>query len=655
MIALLAIGVIAPAADAKPRAKKARPAAKKPAPKKKAPPPDDDAAVVDEDDGKDKKDADASEKKAETKDVPADDTESSAEASDASASEESDDEEDTQKFSKKARKQSDLEKQDLTGHDLGTKKQENIFERDRFFVDKTDTAKTEDGTLVQGSLTSTSFGYHESGDTITPADSAVPSASNFNRLFTELRLQTDFRHIAASKWDARVDVRGRYTMDPGGNTNSPTYSLVQPNHTQSGFLGTNELEVKEAWLVRNGARSDVFIGRQFVPDLGAVKFDGLRIDYASSEKFTLLGFGGLYPVRGSRSITDDYTPLLSDPTTDGSRTSAGRFTGTGGFGAAYRTPSAYGSFGGVVIAPLSSEDPRVYATSSGYYRSGPKLDFYHFVILDIVGSNAVNAGLTNLSLGLNYKPDQRLRGTLSVNRVDTETLNVQAQAFLQDPERNINIIQNESYLQRIATNEGRASLSAGLGNLQRFEITAAATYRYRGDVTLSAPSGQVDIANAPVTPVTVTLPSASSAELYGSITDRRSVANLRLALDGSRIFRVGSAAFQRTSTTTLRVSVGRELANGHGEWNGEAAYSTNKDDSVGATCGQMDLLTCYGVSNSTVISVGGNLYYRINRDWFLLGTLFLNRIALDRTEGMTKSTDPTVTGLSGYFRIAYRF
>ena len=33
------------------------------------------------------------------------------------------------------------------------------FEKDRFFVDKSDTDKTEKGTLVQGSLTSTSFGY----------------------------------------------------------------------------------------------------------------------------------------------------------------------------------------------------------------------------------------------------------------------------------------------------------------------------------------------------------------------------------------------------------------------------------------------------------------------------------------------------------------
>jgi len=140
-----------------------------------------------------------------------------------------------------------------------------------------------------------------------------------------------------------------------------------------------------------------------------------------------------------------------------------------------------------VIAPLQGgEDPRVYGTATGYWRLGPELDFYHLAIVDVVGTGTVNAGLTNLSLGLNYKPDQRLRGTLSFNRVDTETLNVQAQAFLQNPDPNANaVIQNEAFIQRIATNEARASLSAGLGELQRVEITAAGVYRYRGDVTLS--------------------------------------------------------------------------------------------------------------------------------------------------------------------------
>lgn len=544
----------------------------------------------------------------------------------------------------------DFKKQDMTGHDLGPKKG-NLFERDRFFVDKTDSSKTARGTLVQGSITSTTFAYHESGSplkTADPVQSPVPSASQFDRMFTDLRLQTDFRHIAAGSWDARVDVRGRVVNDPGQSTQSVFEPGTKAN-VQSGFQGQNELEIKEAWILRNGARSDIFFGRQFIADLAGVRIDGLRVDYASSAKFTYLGFGGLYPIRGSRSITTDYSTLQSNPANDGTRTEAGQFTGAAGFGAAYRTPGAYGSFGGVALVPFSSESPRIFGTSSGYWRYGSKLDFYHFAVLDVVGSNAVNAGLTNLSLGLNYKPDQRLRGTLSFNRVDTETLNVQAQAFLQNPDSTSNVIQNEAYLQRIATNAARASLSAGLGELQRFELTAATALRYRGGVTLSAPPQD---AGAPPS-MSVELKPATSVEVYGAITDRRSVADLRLGIDGSRTFGVGDFTYQRTETTAVRLSAARQLADGHGEWEAEVAYATNKDDNAGVTCS--DIPTCSGASESTVLSIGGNLYYRFNRDWFAMVSAFINRTAITHIEGDTSTADPTVTGLSGFFRVAYRF
>lgn len=548
----------------------------------------------------------------------------------------------------------DFRKQDLTGHDLGPgAKKENQFERDRFFVDKLDTGKTARQTLVQGSLTSTSFGYVERGGILAPPvpDGApVPSASQHSRVFTDLRLQTDFRHIDGSRWEARVDVRGRAVAQPGVITPSPTFFPETTSRVQSGFLGRNELDIKELWLVRSGPRSDLFLGRQFIPDLGGVKIDGLRVDYASSSKFTFVGFGGLYPIRGSRSITTDYTPLVSNPAADGSRSPAGKLTGAGGFGAAYRTLDAYGAFGGVAIVPLSSESPRVFGTSTGYWRRGTKLDLYHLAVIDLVGSNAVNAGLTNLSLGLNYKPDQRLRASLAFHRVDTETLTVQAQAFLANPDPDINVVQNEAYVARIATNQARASLSAGLGPLQRFEVTAAISLRRRGEIVLSAPPQTME------TPNKLTLPAAQSAEVYGSITDRRSFAKLRLGVDGSRVIGVGSATYHRTSSTSLRVFAARDIKEGRGEWEAEAAYSTNEDDNAGTLCAPgADILLCYGASTSRVITAGLNLYYRINRDWFTLGSLFVNQSAITHSDPAMTTEDPPVTGVSGYFRLAYRF
>jgi hypothetical protein len=298
---------------------------------------------------------------------------------------------DETKTEKKPEKKKDGDafvKQDLTGHDLSGTAKSNAFEKDRFFVDKVDSDKTKNKTLIQGNLTSTTFAYRESGGNVpevngTQVDANTPSASQFARIFTDLRLQTDFRHIAGSKGDARIDVRARAVADPGSITSA--YTPATNSTSQSGLLGQNELEIRELWIMRGGKQSDLIIGRQFVPDLAGIKFDGLRVDYASSPKFTLLGFGGLYPIRGSRSITTDYQPLVS-PNFDaaGNRADAGKFTGAGGFGAAYRTPTSYGAFGGVALVPFAAESPRIFGTSTGYYRPNPKVDVYHFGVIDAV-------------------------------------------------------------------------------------------------------------------------------------------------------------------------------------------------------------------------------------------------------------------------------
>lgn len=531
-----------------------------------------------------------------------------------------------------AKPKGEFKKQDLRGHAVDSGSATNLFEKDRFFVDKVDTKKTAKGTLVQGSLASSSFLYTESAGDL--GEGLGSAASKFSRLFTELRLQTDFRHIGGGKWDARIDTRARLVTDPAAES----LRAVTPTRVQSGFNGTNEYEVREAWIVRSGQRSDVFFGRQFITDLGALRIDGLRVDYAKSEKITLIMFGGLYPIRGSRSITTDYKPLKDDNGND-----AGRLVGSGGFGAAYRTLNAHGAIGGVVIAPLSSETPRVYATSNGYYRSGSKLDLYHMAIFDAFGKAA--PALTNLSAGVNYKPSQRLRATASFNRVDTETLNVQANAFLAEPNTTPGgagtKVQNETFIRRLSTNVGRAGLSAALGSMQRFEISTAISYRYRPAFELLSPTNMN----------TVPLAAGKSVDVYVGVTDRRSIAKLRLGADASRSFAVGGTAFQRSEVLAARVFAARELARGRGEWEAEVGYSSTKDVAGGSACGLMTPEQCFGTSDGTILSIGGNFYYRINRDWFALGSLFVSSHAVKTAA----QTDPSILGLTGYGRVAYRF
>ncbi|HLL24473.1 MAG TPA: hypothetical protein VK427_20220 [Kofleriaceae bacterium] len=551
--------------------------------------------------------------------------------------------------------QREFKKQDLRGHDVDAKDIANPFQKDRFFVDKVDTEKTEDATLVQGSLQWSNFAYTESSGDIPAAMGQTTigsAASKYARFFTDLRSQTDFRHIAGGRWDGRIDMRGRYVTDPSESS----VSSVDDTRIQSGFNGEPELELRETWLVRSGKRSDVFIGRQFVPDLGAIKIDGLRIDYASSEKLTFVGFGGLYPVRGSRSLSTDYPKLrTSDGTGTGNLQDAGRLVTAGGFGTAYRTIDMHGAIGGVAIVPLSSERPRVYATSNGYYRTGPSLDLYHYVILDLFGAAADPIALTNLSVGANYKPGQRLRLTASFNRVDTETLNVQAGAFLQDPIIDdagaSTKVQNDTFiqLQRISTNAARGSLSVGLGELNRFELTVAAAYRYRPEITLTPVSKMMAIK----------LNAAKGVDVFGGIMDRRSLFDLRIGIDGSRSIAVGDTAFSRTESTTFRGFAAREIRKGRGDVEAEVSYVTSIDRSgamstacVGSAVSPAD---CFGASDTKVLTVGGQVYYRLKDNLFGIANLWVSRVGLKRKDGMEVLQDPTITSITGFVRLAYRY
>jgi hypothetical protein len=409
---------------------------------------------------------------------------------------------------------------------------------------------------------------------------------------------------------------------------------------QSGYNGQDEAEIREAWLVRRGERTDVFLGRQFVADLGAVKIDGARVDYAASDTLTYLGFLGLYPVRGSRSLDTDYPALRNDDFS-----AAGRFVTAAGAGVAYRGVTAYGSLGAVTEAPLATkETPRVFVTANGYERFGPQLDAYHFAILDLVGSQGFQ--LTNLSAGLNYKPSPRLRVTTSLNVVDTETLAVQAGAFFGQPDTGTSVVQNEAFLQRIATVQARGGVSAGLGPAQRFELSANVAARYRPSFTITPPNG---------TPLS--FDQASSVEVYGAFTDRRSVAGLRLGLDASRTFGVSTVSYSRNESLGARVFASHAIGTA-GEWEAEVGYAFVQDKGL-VNC--MDAVSCYGTSRVAIVSAGGTLYYRFNRDWFGLASAYVSTTTSQHVDPGTQTgtpmlvSDPQIEGLTAFLRVAYRF
>ena len=186
-----------------------------------------------------------------------------------------------------------------------------------------------------------------------------------------------------------------------------------------------------------------------------------------------------------------------------------------------------------------------------------------------------------------------------------------------------------------------------MGNLERFELTVAMAYRSRPKFSLTPIGGAAPI----------TLPLARSVEVFGSAIDRRSFADMRLGVDAVQTFAYGDVGFQRSDVLALRGFASRELASGKGEWEAEVSYATTKDTATMTSACQSAALPsvadCFGATNGTIISAGGALYYRLDRDWFLIGQAYVSQTTL--TPAGAAASDPAILGLSGYFRIAYRF
>lgn len=518
-------------------------------------------------------------------------------------------------------------------------------EADRFYADKDDDDREK--TLWQGSLTSSSFFYTESGTDGTPyvvGGEPPENGSPFSRMWTELRAQLDGRHLKGGRWDLRLDTRLRVVPDPWDSGKATS----DPTRIQSGLFGDSEYELREFYLVRGGRRSDLFVGRQIIADLGAVKIDGIRLDYAKNRRWTYLGFVGLYPARASRSLATDYPAgidKLNQPT--------GRVLPVaGGFGAAYRTQNSYGALGAVTIVPTSRdggyggtgtyERPRLFVTANGYWRRSPKLDVWHYTILDLYGSAGVSA--TNLSGGLQWKPSPRLRFQLWGNHLSTEALNVQVRPQLENDVTLGGVVINNLKVQRIGTTAARASVSALIGKGRRFELTTALQGRQRPDVILEA--GAVD----------QTLPAARSLDLHVQAVDRGFYGGLRLEGTFIRTIGLGDASYARSTAQVVRLGGTRELKGGRAEITGDLSWITTADDNATMACLPNDVTSCYGAANSTALQANVIGYYRWKEDWFVTGSAGAGtqKLIVTGMDGAGVAQSTTVIAQL-YARIGYRF
>lgn len=515
-------------------------------------------------------------------------------------------------------------------------------EIDRFFADKADDEA--DRSLWQGSLVLSTFGYAESADDFTSFGGAtVPLASQYRRVWGDARVQLDGRHLKGGRWDARVDGRARYVAS------QPDQTTGDPNRIQSGLLGANEYDVRELYLLRAGRRTDLFVGRMVIADLGALRVDGLRLDYAKNGRWTYLGFLGLHPARGSRSIATDY-PVGIDKMNQPS----GRVLPvTGGVGAAYRTDQSYGSLGAVVIVPTSRdggaggtgtyERARLYLSAQGYWRGSPKLDLWHYVVLDVYGS----AGFapTNGSVGLQYKPGPRLRTQLALNHIDTEALNVAVRGLLENDAPAGGPIINNYSVQRIGNTMVRGAVSALLGKHRRWELTAALHGRRRPDVTFTTGA------------VRQTLPAAQSLEVHAGLIDHGFYRGIRAELAYMRSVSIGDASYARSIAQLVRVGGSREWGGGRTLVTADLSWLSSADDNAGASCNAGDITTCYGSANTNSFQLAGQGYYRWKENWFVTGSLGLGLQRILATDPITNQgvRRPSITTATAFARVGYRF
>lgn len=530
----------------------------------------------------------------------------------------------------------------------------------RFFADAPETAASLKKTHFSGSLTSSSMYFREVGVELPEpmgASDTGPGATSIERMFTDLRVQLHAQHISGSGWDFKADTRGRY--DPRScDVTDDTLGTVNPClRTQSGTFGGQELEVRQLFLARNSKSLELTFGRQYVLDLAAHRLDGLALRYKKSPHVSYLAFAGLHPQKASRDLRQDYPDSVAQ--TDGSTKRI--MPVTGGAGLAYRYKTLYGALGGVAVAPLVEdsatlggdgklEQPRVFLTSNGYYRQSSTIDLYHYAVLDVAGAAALE--ITNLTLGLNYRPNPTLRAYLQVNRVDTESLTALVQTKLDTPNAdgdpaNLDAIQNNIEVLRIAQDSVRAGISGSFAQ-RRYEASTSVALRRRDQVTLTSPGGENSF----------TLEPAQDLEAIVRLVDRRSLKGFRIGAQVSKSFPVGNATFQRSTTLVGRLDASRGYAHDKAELELHA-LAVQSDTESGAGDMSVCLLNstpeqledCFSRTSARTLSVGAVTFYRLSQKVMAVASGSVGMQTID-TDVLDQGT---IYPVNLFLRLAYRF
>ena len=242
-------------------------------------------------------------------------------------------------------------------------------------------------------------------------------------------------------------------------------------------------------------------------------------------------------------------------------------------------------------------------TCNGYYRSGSKLDLYHFALIDLLGSaQARRPRPADEPVGgreRQAEPAAAPHGELQPRRYrDAQRPGRRVPRIARSIRRRAGhtVVQNEAYLRRLATNAARAGVSAGLGSSSGSRSrprSRTACARVHAAAARTNDAGDIDAA----------------AERRGLGQHRRSPLDQGCA---DRHRRVALVRRRQRAVPAQRGPlparlVGREIKNGRGEWQGEVAYL----EAPSTRTKYVDLHgrrhDCYGSSKTTLSSSAGEL------------------------------------------------
>ncbi len=531
---------------------------------------------------------------------------------------------------------------------------------DRFLSDK---VVEGDEMSVQGSVTSSTFIAPEIGETIAAEDSDVENASSATRLYSELRARLGIQNLSAGI-DLRADARVRITPPCDFQTqNGRSVGLNDADDAdcriQSGTYGGNEFEIRELYIDSDMGDLKIYGGRQVVPEIAAVRIDGVRAEYRLSSDWSVIGFGGLHPSRISRSVLDDYRATTND---DGDGIVV--LPTTLGGGASYRYDGYFGSLGAYGIFPIVNDSTmetnaadtlHTYITSNGYWRPSAMLDIYHFASIDVSPSERDNVSdrFSNVSLGLNLQPVRDLRLTVGLHQYSTDTLDELEQYRLEERSEN-SVVQNNVDVLRVASQSARLGASLALME-RRFEVSTSFQVRRRPSQTVVSLDQSDDGLDTP---------DALSGEVGIAVVDRRSLAGLRIGASVHNSFGLyelglGDNAYGRSNYLVGRLNVSRGLLAGRLQLDGDISYLRAEDSGYNeCNVNTGDALQCYGTTTVNTVSAGTTVFYRILPAVYAM--LTVNGALQSFTTGeIERVPDPNTsysnTLLTGFLRAAYRF